>query len=333
MLGWFVGWSLLEYCWAVGLILVVFFVLKKLYFLCSVLLRLTVWLWCQHWIVHLGDHLWPEPKPGCSLGPLEQLGRLLPPPVLPIFHCWALGILHGVDSTCIIRRKVFVEVFIFYFNFIFISFDVFFCIAVWCSVRGARCRRMSRVRSGESQWCRGRTLRTLEADNPNPNGTWCMAHGGRFMAGAWPGTFEIIWMWLQNTSYLLNFMRCLNNFESFTCFHLSFQVCLSMSGPWQPLVRLWRAWWGTGTLKSRGDYSIVEHGMASVKMLKTAPDLLGQHFGYSFDLQGSFVTFCPMAWRSIYMFCVLIQPGGWQRPRQGQGVKRNERVMFDLSLW
>lgn len=183
MLGWFVGWSLLEYCWAVGLILVVFFVLKKLYFLCSVLLRLTVWLWCQHWIVHLGDHLWPEPKPGCSLGPLEQLGRLLPPPVLPIFHCWALGILHGVDSTCIIRRKVFVEVFIFYFNFIFISFDVFFCIAVWCSVRGARCRRMSRVRSGESQWCRGRTLRTLEADNPNPNGTWCMAHGGRFMAG------------------------------------------------------------------------------------------------------------------------------------------------------
>ena len=59
------------------------------------------------------------------------------------------------------------------------------------AVRGARCRRMSsRVRSGESQ-CRGRTLRTLEADNPNPNGTWCMAHG-RFMAGAWPGTFEII---------------------------------------------------------------------------------------------------------------------------------------------
>lgn len=114
---------------------------------------LTVWLWCQHWIVHLGDHLWPEPKPGCSLGPLEQLGRLLPPPVLPIFHCWALGILHRVDSTCIIRRKVFVEVFIFYFHYFsfhLMCFFDFFCIAVWCSVM--QCALSENEQSGAVGW-------------------------------------------------------------------------------------------------------------------------------------------------------------------------------------
>ena len=151
---WLIRWLVIA--WILlgrGLILVGFF-LNYIFFVLF-FCWLTVWLWCQHWIVHLGDHLWPEPKPGCSLGPLEQLGRLLPPPVLPIFHCWALGILHRVDSTCIIRRKVFVEVFIFYFHYFsfhlmcFLWFFALQCDAVWCS---ARCALSENEQSGAVGW-------------------------------------------------------------------------------------------------------------------------------------------------------------------------------------
>ena len=194
MLGWFVGWSLLEYCWAVDWFWSFFLTIFSLF--CS----FADWLF--DFDVNIGSStlgIISDPNPNLA----AVLAHLSSEAACYLLQCCQSSIagrlafcigwipLASLGERFLLRFLFFIFII---FHFIWCVFFDFFCIAVWCSVMQCAVRVVGewavgcgRVRSGESQ-CRGRTLRTLEADNPNPNGTWCMAHGtwplhGRCMAG------------------------------------------------------------------------------------------------------------------------------------------------------